>query len=115
MNNIKAQSRLVCGVFVIVASLSNTGCGTLQTKSSLPEQDLAYFQIDCSKKEEQLKFLQSQRHSADDRMIAGFTNFVLPWEKYISPREYGERQATHTGRSNWIVNQNILRLTHDCP
>lgn len=77
--------------------------------------DLAHYQIDCGRKAEQIKFLNSMRTDRDDRMFNGAANAVQPWTKFSDPQHYSQRHQIHNGRTNWIINQKLLRLAYDCP
>lgn len=77
--------------------------------------DLDHFQIDCSRKAEQIAFLQSQRSQADDRLVNGAVNWLMPWTRYTDTNHYSQRGQIHNGRTNWIINQKLMRLAHDCP
>lgn len=81
----------------------------------MPAVDLERFQIDCKKKEEQIRFLQSLRSDRDDRMVAGLINMTAPWSRYTDPNEHGQRVSVQKGYSNWLINQNLMRLAWDCP
>jgi hypothetical protein len=77
--------------------------------------DLERFQIDCRRKAEQIQFLQSLRSTRDDRLYAGVSNAVTPWKRYTDPNEHGQRVSVHRGYSDWLINQNLMRLAWDCP
>lgn len=114
MNKPKARSRLGYGVCAIIVSVFSTGCATVE-RQPLPAQDLAYFQIDCSRKQEQILFLQSLRSSRDDRLMAGLRNLVEPWSRYLDPRQHDQRVSVNKGYSDWLINQHLQRLAWDCP
>lgn len=77
--------------------------------------DLASYQIDCSRKAEQIVFLESQRSSPDDRLLAWATNYFMPWQQYTDPNRYHDRRTVTGGNINWMINQKLLRLAKDCP
>jgi hypothetical protein len=81
----------------------------------MPAVNLETFQIDCKKKEEQIRFLQSLRSGQDDKLAAGVTNMAKPWTRYTNPDEHNQRVSVHKGYSNWLINQNLMRLSWDCP
>jgi hypothetical protein len=115
MNKTFRTSRLACGTFVIVATLFVNGCASPTLKQPMDYSDLSRFQIDCGRKAEQIRFLESQRPSRDDRLWAWATNYVRGWDQYTQPEQYRERQAVSGNHTNWIINQQLLRLHRDCP
>ena len=112
MNKTVLPSKLACGVCVIAVTLLGSGCTTRQPMSAM---DLSYFQIDCSRKKEQIQFLNSMRVTDDDRIINGITNILSPWERYQDSPASVQRQQIHRGRTNWLINQKLSRLAKDCP
>lgn len=77
--------------------------------------DLDHYQIDCSRKAEQIAFLQSQRTTRDQRLQDGMTNVVKPWTIYTDTNNYSQRYQVNNGRLDWIINQKLMRLAYDCP
>ena len=68
MNLQYQQSKLRFGLFVILVSLSSlTGCAAQQVSTD----DMLSFQTNCSKKDEQIKFLDSVQYNGLDRIWAG--------------------------------------------
>ena len=116
MKNPFLQSRIVYGAFVITASLLSSGCsGVWGVKEPLPENDLEYYQINCRKKEEQIAFLESLRMGSNERLINGVENVVNPHQAITNPERVSQRRAVATGRTNWLINQHLMRLAYDCP
>jgi len=76
--------------------------------------DIAQFQIDCSKKEQQIRFLQSLRQGRDDQLWAWTQNYVLGYKVYTEPEVYRERQAIGSGYTNWQINQQIMMIVRNC-
>lgn len=77
--------------------------------------DLTYFRIDCGRKAEQIRFLESQRPSRDDRLWAWVTNYVRGWDQYTQPDQYRERQAVAGRHIDWVINQRLMELARNCP
>ena len=77
--------------------------------------DLDYFQIDCRRKVEQIAFLQSQRTGRDDRLIRSIEGWLRPHDVLTDPGVAHQRQAIASGRSDWLINQHLMRLQRDCP
>ena len=114
MNNTSVQSRLVCGAFATIATVFASGCATPTLKRPMDYADISQFQIDCSRKAEQIRFLESQRPSRDDRLFAWATNYLTPWKEFTDPKEYGERQTVSGRHTDWIINQKLMTLARDC-
>lgn len=77
--------------------------------------DLGSFQIDCRIKEQQIALLQSMRVSKDDQLINALSNVFQPWQTITAPNQVYQRQQIQSGRTNWLINQNLQRLAYDCP
>jgi hypothetical protein len=77
--------------------------------------DLENFVTDCSIKEQQMAFLQSQRLSDNDRRAAGYRQLVTPWTVLTDPGRAHELKSRANGSTNWLVNQHILSLARNCP
>ena len=76
--------------------------------------DLERFQVDCNRKEEQIRFLQSLRTSRDDRLWAWAENYVMSWDQYLRPGVFDERRSVSSGHSNWLINQNLMKIVRNC-
>ena len=76
--------------------------------------DLEHFQIDCRQKESQIRMLQSMRVNRDDQIMNGLANLVQPWKSITDPNTAYQRREVQTGRTNWLINQNLQRLAYDC-
>lgn len=107
-------SRLVSGTFAIIVIVSASACAAPTVKNTMHYQDLSNFVIDCSKKQEQIIFLQSQRLARDDKLWNWVQNYVKGWEAYTDPAEYKQRKAHHSGYHDWLINQNLLELGRQC-
>lgn len=114
MMHIRAVSRFVCGAFAIIAISFVSGCATPTMNQPMSYHDLEYFQIDCSRKEEQIRFLQSLRTNRDDRLWAWAENYVMSWDQYLRPGTYDERRSIASGRTNWLINQNLMMISRNC-
>lgn len=108
MKNIVRRSKLVSGICVTLAILSS-GCSTVQ-RTPMAYEDLNYFQVDCRRKAEQIAMLQSMRATRDEKFYARMNNFLQPWQIVTDPKAYAHRQEVGYGRSDWIINQNLLAL-----
>jgi hypothetical protein len=110
MHNIKQQLKLAFGAFAIIVSVSANA-----ELRVMPSMDLDHFQIDCRIKEQQVRFLQSMRVNADERMNAGLLNIGMIWQRFTSPAQFQQRADIGNGYSNWAINQLLMRLAYDCP
>lgn len=115
MNAMSRWSKLACGISGIIAISFVSGCAAPTVTRPMDQHSLAMFQIDCSKKQEQITFLRSQITNRDDRFWSWLENYVKGWEQYTNPAEYNRRHAIVSNRTNWLINQTILRLSRDCP
>lgn len=77
-------------------------------------QDLNHYQIDCSRKFDQIAVLQSMRPTRDDRMFARLSKMVQPWKVVTDPLSNSENEAIGTGRTEWLINQKLIALHRDC-
>jgi hypothetical protein len=110
MHNIKQQLKLAFGAFAIIVSVSASA-----ELRVMPTIDLDHFQIDCRIKEQQIRFLQSMRVNADERINANLLNIGLLWQRFTNPAQFQQRADIGSGYSNWAINQLLVRLAHDCP
>ena len=61
-------------ISAIVATLALSGCGTVMTtpRAQMDMEDLGMYQIDCSRKEEQLEFLKAHLPTVKERTANAF-------------------------------------------
>jgi len=83
-------------------------------KQPMSYHSLETYQIDCSRKEEQIRFLQSLRTSRDDQLWAWLQNYVMGWDQLLDPDQYNERASIASRRTNWLINQNLMMLHRNC-
>lgn len=76
--------------------------------------DLNHFQVNCQNKAAQIRFLESQRTNRDDRAANKLHQSLMPWTWFTDPEEASERTSVGTGRTDWLINQKLLRLAYDC-
>ena len=110
-----ARSSIACGLSAVIASVSLMGCaGAPVINRPMSYQDLNGFQIDCSRRDEQVRLLLSQISSGDDRVLSWWTNYMLPWERYSREDDYILRsQIAHRG-INWQIRQNLYQIKDFC-
>ena len=108
--NIRPKSAHVSGICVTLAIL----CSGATAAPPVDFTDLDYFQIDCSRRAEQIAFLQSLRSTADDRLFARATNALMPWRMFTNPAAYNNNAAQGSSRTDWVINQKLIALRDDC-
>jgi hypothetical protein len=108
--NIRPKSAHVSGICVTLAIL----CNGATAAPAVDFTDLDYFQIDCSRRTEQIAFLQSLRSTADDRLFARATNALMPWRMFTNPSAYYNNAAQGSSRTDWVINQKLIALRDDC-
>ena len=113
MSKIAAWSKIASGTCVIIASVFSSGCAT-STVAPMPVRDLANFQIDCRIKSQQIAFLEGMRSRGDDRLVSKLSTGAI-WKYYTDPLQYQQYQQMATGRSDWMINQLLMRIQWDCP
>ena len=99
----------LCGIFVIIVSLN-----TANAEMPMNHYDLDHFVIDCSKKQQQVEFLQSLRSSSDQRAGARLETLLTPWRWFTDPE--GANRVYHVGKGNynWLINQILWSLENNC-
>lgn len=107
------RSGIAFGLCAIIASLSS-GCASSPPVNRIPmyAQDLNHFVIDCSRKEEQIRMLQSMRQSGDEQLYASLGNMLQPWSQWTDPLAYGTRAEIGSGEINRQINYNLQRLRY---
>jgi hypothetical protein len=108
--NIKLKSAHASGICVTLAIL----CSHASAAPAVDFTDLDYFQIDCSRRAEQIAFLQSLRSTADDRLLARAANALMPWRMFTNPGAYYNNAALGSSRTDWVINQKLIALRDDC-
>jgi len=105
------KSAHVSGICVTLAILCS-GCASSARPMNFV--DLDYFQIDCSRRNEQIAFLQSMRSTPDDRLLARASNALQPWQIFTNSEAYSNRAALGSNRTDWVINQKLMALRDDC-
>lgn len=98
---------------IILLSLLAAGC-TTTARMSL--HDLDHFKIDCSKKQEQLEFLNTQWPSDRDRFINAFT--ITSTAGYVlsnADGTYQERRKLNDGYYTNSLRILIYQIESRCP
>lgn len=110
-----ARSSIACGLSSLIASVSLTGCaGAPAINRPMLTQDLNAFQIDCSRRDEQIRLLLAQLSTDDDRLLSWWTNYVRPWEYYTGDADYDLRRSIAGRQTNWHIQQNLYHIKKFC-
>ena len=107
------KSAVVSGICVTLAILCS-GCATTTGSQPMRFADLDHFQINCSKRTEQIALLQSMRSTPDDRLFSLLSNKVQPWKQFSDPEQYNENIIRGYGRGDWVINQKLMELRDNC-
>jgi len=68
---------------LIVIALS--GCAIMPNEATMPRMtytDLQYYRIDCSMRDQQKRFLESQKTNHSDKLVAGFARLSGDQDAY---------------------------------
>lgn len=114
MKTIAVRSANAFGCCVIIASLLS-GCATQPDVERIPmtRQDLNYFRVDCSRKEEQIAMLQSMRMTNEEQFEAKLRLGFKFYERWTDPNAY-DINRTMGGNVNKYVNHHLATLGR-CP
>ena len=110
--NMSRKSVAVSGICVTLAILCS-GCASTRS-DPMGFADLDSFQIDCSRRNEQIFLLQSMRSTRDDRLIARASNAIQPWLAYTNPEQHYNNANRGYGRADWVINQKLIALRDNC-
>jgi hypothetical protein len=108
--NMFRKSKLVFGLSVTLVIL----CSGCTTTRPMGYNDVNYYQIDCSKKNEQVAMLNSMRSDRDDRAMAKLRNIFQPWLPFTNPTEYANNYYQGTGRTDAYINYKAQDLSDSC-
>lgn len=88
----------------------------VKVKQVIPlDEMLDTFQIDCSRKKEQVIFLQGFRQSKLQMIGARFQSMITPAPvKIVKQDKYRELNHIGKGDVNWIIDQKLLKLKNNC-
>jgi hypothetical protein len=111
MNKVLGSTVAKFGVFAIIAVL-NTGCAVSPYR--MEAESLDHFVVECSRKAEQLAFIESQRTNKGQRVNAGVANYLFFWRAATDPAGYQRNQDIHSGYQDWLLNQILFEISR-CP
>lgn len=97
----------------VIGAIVLTGC---TTTSKMNVEDLNHFRVDCSRKYEQLAFLESQMPSQRDRLVNGLrTTSPVGVVATMLDGTYHEEQAMFNDRQKNIARHLIYQIKSHCP
>jgi hypothetical protein len=89
------------------------GCSTTHR---MPTQDLRYFKPDCSRKDEQLRWLKAQMPSRGEAQLSSLmVTSVYGTVANLANGTYDEHRAVHDRRTQAMVRSYIKELETWCP
>ena len=100
-------------ILLIGAVLVMSGCSTTQNMSM---NDLDYFKPDCTRRDEQMRWLASQMPTQNEYMINRMTTTSLEgvlWTK--ADGTYEQKQAIASGRYPMVIQAHMDYLRRHCP
>jgi len=101
------------GAYVIIVSVSLSACATTDGVF-MSARELENFEINCSKRTEQVAFLESQRSTDVDRQNARLENFFKPWKLWTERDGFEDNVSMGSGQQEWIINQKLMRINSAC-
>jgi len=114
IRRVSVQLNIVFGAFVIIVSLLTTACSTTSAPTySMTTESLNHYQVECSKKAEQIRFIQSMRPSESQRNMAAIITTV-PFAWMADVGNYSGQKQVASGRKDWMLNQILMELNR-CP
>lgn len=100
-------------LLVVLAAVALVGCSTTKRMSA---NDLAAFKPDCSRKEEQLRWLNAQMPSRNEAQISALTmSSVFGTVATVANGTYDEHRAVYDRRSQAMIRSYIKELETWCP
>jgi len=89
------------------------GCSTTAPTYSMGVEQLNHYQVDCSKKAEQIKYIQSMRPTNPQRNIAAVISSI-PFAWMLDVGNYSDQRHVASGKKDWMLNQILMELNR-CP
>lgn len=99
---------MLFGSCVIIATQS------ANAEMPMNDNDLDHFVPDCSKKREQVEWLQSFRNSKAQRLTARIEVYATPWRWITDPEAQRRLSLLGRGDYNWLINQHLMTLRNNC-
>ena len=101
------------GILGIIVILCNTGCAT-QNVTSISKEDLNTFVIDCTRRDEQLRYLANLASSPGEQANAKLSNMVQPYKILTDPDVFNQRNNVANGQINYDIRQLIWLIQRNC-
>jgi hypothetical protein len=111
--NMPYRSVLAFGMCATLAILCS-GCAAPASRQ-MGFGDINTFQVDCSKRNEQIVMLDSMRSTRDDRSLAKLKNIFQPWLKVTDPDQYANNHYQGNGMTDAFIDYKIQNLINYCP
>jgi len=111
--NMPYRSVLAFGMCATLAILCS-GCAAPASRQ-MGFGDINTFQVDCSKRNEQIVMLDSMRSTRDDRSLAKLKNIFQPWLKVTDPDQYADNHYQGNGMTDAFIDYKIQNLINYCP
>lgn len=111
MKTIVRKFVTVFGICAITVSLCS-GCATQPNpqRIAMSTRDLNHYQIDCSRKQEQVQFLQSMRVSQEEQFAARMRLMWRSDQMFTNPQVYLVNHDTAYGNHNKYINYLLKEL-----
>ena len=97
------------GMFIIFVMVINIyGCVPVYVPnrtsgSVMSDYDLSRLRVNCEMAAEQIRFLHSMRRHGTDRVMGTVGRIAGTYQGHVP-----------TKNTNWLINQKILQIYHDC-
>jgi hypothetical protein len=111
--NMPYKSVLAFGMSATLAILCS-GCAAPASRQ-MGFSDINTFQVDCSKRNEQIVMLNSMRSTRDDRSLAKLKNIFQPWLQATDPDQYADNYYQGAGMTDAFIDYKIQNLINYCP
>lgn len=99
-----------CGAFVTIVSAMLLASGCAAPAGRLSHAELDTFVVDCSRKAEQIRFIEAQYAGYDAKTGALLSQIVIPWTLVTDPEGARQTYQITNGQYNWTVKQVLLEL-----
>lgn len=112
MQSIKHRFAIAFGICVICVS-QLSGCATQPMPNRIPmaTQDLNHFRIDCSRRQEQIAFLQNMRVTRDEQFASRMRVMLKPYEIITDPGAYYSNHDIAYRNTNKYINFLLKELS----
>ena len=98
----------------ILLLLLTTGCSTKSPRLPLSYEELNTFQIDCSKKKEQMEFLIALKRTYNEMQADRLKAFVFTAKLLTDPETYHRYAFSGNGSYNRMIDSHLHDLSTQC-